>query len=330
MALPRFAIRPLIPLQIHISVNSGHHPSYQALFLRILGGEPSTGPIRGRRFWRLVRASRVFFATIDADYAGFISVALLRALQGKPTTGLFLRPLQCFRTERPFVYAAKRRVFRWLRRVPGLRILSIIPYDLHPELREVSHDWIHDPQLWDLWLDGPPVLPDTALSRQVAAKRQGRTVMIFIGSANRIKGFSCFVEVAQRAPETLLVVAGRIAPEYQDEAQQLRANGMIVEDRYVTDDEILSLYKVADYAWCRYAPDYDQASGVFGRAAQTNAVPIVRDGSLLERLARSLGVRYSTADALKEDLNRSITPEWQKTHECIAKECIERLRRYSL
>lgn len=273
--------RPLI----HISVTDGHHPSYQALFVRLLGGEPSTGPIRGRRFWRLACAPGVFFATIDADYGAFALIALLRALQRKPTTGLFLRPLQCFRTDRPVVYRLKRLVFRWLCRLPRLRILSIIPHDLHPELREVSHDWIHDPQLWDLWVDGPPKLPDTELSERVEAARNGRKVIIFIGAANRIKGFDELIEWARRDHATLLVVvAGKVTEPYQAAAEELRGLGMLVEDRYVTDAEILSLYKVADLAWCRYSVDYDQASGVFGRALQTGVTPVVREGSVLEAM----------------------------------------------
>jgi hypothetical protein len=272
-------------LIIHISVSDGHHSSYRDVFMQLLGGEPSTGPIRGRTFWRLVRARSVLFATIDTDYAGFIAVALIRAALLKPTTGLFLRPLQCFRSERPIVYPIKRRMFRWLCHLPRLRLFSIIPHDIYPELREVSHDWIHDPQMWDLWLDGQPNLPETNLSRLVEIERGDRKVMIFIGAANRMKGFPELVETAKREVEKLLiVVAGRVQPEFQAAVDDLRNMGMIVEDRYVSNDEILSLYRVANYAWCRYTPAYDQGSGVFGRAFQTGVAPLMREGSFIEKL----------------------------------------------
>lgn len=269
---------------VHICVGTGHQPSYQAVFVRLLDGRPSTGRLRGSVFQRLVRAEQVFFCTIDTDYPAFIVIALLRALRGRRTTGLFLRPMQCFRTERPFVYATKRWVFRALRHLPGLRLLSIIPFEVEPRLAQVCHDWIHDPQLWDLWLDGPPELPDTALSRRVAAAANGRDVIIFIGAGNRIKGFDGFAaEALERRESVLSVMAGRVAPDFAAEAQRLSAAGMVVENRFVTDDEILSLYKVADLAWCRYTPDYDQASGIFGRAVQTGVIPIVREGSVVAR-----------------------------------------------
>lgn len=240
----------------------------------------------------------MFFATIDDDYAGFIAVAILRAIQRKPTTGLFLRPLQCFRTERPIIYPMKRRAFRWLCKLPRLRLLSIIPHDIRPELAEVSNDWIHDPQMWDLWLDGPPILPDTDLSQQVDAARNGRKVMIFIGGANLRKGFDGFVARAEaEAANILFVSAGRISPDCAHLAAKLRKLGMIVEDRFVTDDEILSLYKVADYAWCCYAPDYDQASGVFGRALQTGVEPVVRKESVLADVVVSMQCQYSRVES---------------------------------
>lgn len=270
---------------IHISVSDGHHPSYLQLFVRLLDGEPSVGAIQGSRFWKLVSARRVLFATVDTDYIGFIAVALIRAALLKPTVGLLLRPLQCFRTERAIVYPLKRRVFRWLCQIHKIRMLSIIPHDLHPELSEISSGWIHDPQMWDLWVNGPPELPETDLSRRVCKKRGDRKVMIFVGAASSNKGFAELLLRAKRdVGTTLIVVAGSVPPKFQAAADELRDMGMIVEDRYVSDDEILSLYSVADFAWCRYAPSYDQASGIFGRAFQTGVEPIVREGSFIEKV----------------------------------------------
>ena len=291
---------------VHINAAGGHRQSYQSLFLKLLDGEASTGVIRGPRFWRLVRAPKVLFATIDDDYLGFIAVALIRALLNKPTTGLFIRAMQCFRTERPIVYPLKRAVFRSLRRLSSLRILSIIPHDIRPELAEVTYDWIHDPQMWDLWVDGPPMLPDTDLSRRVQTERGTRKVIIFVGRANRNKGFPELVETARReSGGMLVVVAGCVARDFKREADILKVMGMIVEDRYVSDDEILSLYKVADQAWCRYAPEYDQASGVFGRAVQTGVEPIVNDGSVLQGILKAFIKSYTSISHAKTTNSRS-------------------------
>jgi hypothetical protein len=272
---------------VHISATDGHHPSYQALFVRTLDGKPSTGKIFSPCFLSLLFAERLFFCTIDNDLIGFLSVSLLRVFFNRPTVGLFIRPLVCFSSKKPFLYRFMRLFFQILRSIPLLRILSIIPYELEPRLALITHDWIYDPQLWDLWVDGQPSLPDTSLSRIIQSKRLGRDVIAYIGRANDIKGFPEFVNLATlNYQKFLFVFAGQIPSQYLSLSVYLRSLGMVVEGRYVSESEVLSIYKVSDYAWCRYSPAYDQASGVFGRAVQTGVQPLLREGSLIEKIYR--------------------------------------------
>ena len=282
---------------VHITHTGGHHESYQQLFLRLLPrASASTGAIWGERFWHLVRAERVLFATLDDDVLGFVAVALTRALQGRPTVAIFLRSLQCFSQQKRVLYAAKRYLFTLLRRLPRLKLLTIVPHDLHPELKQVSHDWIHDPQLWDLWLDGPPSLPETTLSQRVAHARRGRKVLLFIGLVNREKGFEAFLSLARELSDTTMpVLAGRLSGDLAEADDAVRALGGLVEDRYLADEELLSLYGVADVVWCEYAPEYDLPSGIFGRAVQLGALARVRPGSLLERIATRYRLPHVTA-----------------------------------
>jgi N-acetyl-beta-hexosaminidase len=64
---------------------------------------------------------------------------------------------------------------------------------------------------------------------------------------------------------------------------------MIVEDRRISDEELISLYGVADYVWCRYSQSSSSmSSGVFGRAVQLGKTAVVSTGSYLDRLARLL------------------------------------------
>lgn len=315
-------------LIIQVTEPNGHRRSYGELLARLLAGTLLISPIRGRCFWQLVRARRVFFATIDDDYAGFIIVAIVRAILRKPTCGLFLRTLECFRQERSIVYPLKRKVFRLLRRLPKLCVLSIVPYEVRPEFREVTNNWVYDPQLWDLWTNSaPPSLPSTQLSNQVQKARGGRSVIIYIGSANRSKGFPELFDLIQKAySKYLVVVAGKVAGEFSKEAKALIDLGMIVVDRWVTDDEILSLYTVADYAWCRYAPNYDQSSGVFGRAFQTNVVPVVREGSILEKMAQLIQVPFITLEKLEGNVTGIKSESSQLQKERIVFDSLSRLR----
>ena len=39
----------------------------------------------------------------------------------------------------------------------------------------------------------------------------------------------------------------------------------------------------SQFIWCCYSPEYDQASGVFGRAVQYGCIPIVREHSVIHK-----------------------------------------------
>ena len=297
---------------VHANSDNGHRASYKNIFADLLGYKTSIGSMRGKNALRLISAKHLILATIDDDYFGFIFIALIRTILLRKTTGIFVRSLQCFRIDRPVVYTLKRWLFCLLRRLPALKLLSILPYEVRPELAKVTRDWIYDPQLWDLWINGQPMLlPHTSLSSRVASVSEGKSIVIFIGTASKLKGFHELAKIARFFSNRLLVVvAGQVDLECSEDARSLSELGMIIEDRYVSDDEILSLYAIADYAWCCYAESYDQASGVFGRAVQTGIVPIIRLGSVLEKLATQLMVNFVVPeDLMKCSRNQSsITP----------------------
>lgn len=305
--VPRWYAK-IVSSVVHVNSVAGHRGSYSDLFSGLLGLEASTGAIRGQKFRELIAARYVLFATLDDDYAGFALVAFLRALFGRPTSGLFLRPMQCFRRERPVIYFAKRMLFRILRRLPRAKILSIVPFDIEPRLREVCSDWIYDPQLWDHYVTGRlDTAAETPLSRKVRGKADGRPILVFLGSVRKIKGFRILSETIARTEgfhaACLVVVAGKVDEDCRADADMLVAAGAIVEDRFVTDDEIDSLYRASTHVWCCYDPSYDQASGIFGRAVQFGKVAVVRSGSILDALSRpplSLGpvLRMTQGDSL--------------------------------
>ena len=129
-------------------------------------------------------------------------------------------------------------------------------------------------------------------------------MLIFIGKGSRLKSFGELANFAEVNKEKLYVVAaGKVMPECAAAAEKLRALGMVVENRFISDEELLSLYGVADYAWCFYAPDYDQSSGIFGRAIQLGVKPVIRAGSVIAKIVDALeieGVKLETEDLSKK------------------------------
>jgi hypothetical protein len=118
-------------------------------------------------------------------------------------------------------------------------------------------------------------------------------VIIALGGQSLGKGFDWLADLwASRAElrEThLAVVAGPVAPESQANVDRLRRSGAMVVDRRLSPEELRSLYGVSTLVWAAYHPDYDQASGVAGRAFQFGVPVVVREGSLIARVMRDLG-----------------------------------------
>jgi hypothetical protein len=88
----------------------------------------------------------------------------------------------------------------------------------------------------------------------------------------------------------LVVAAGAAPPDAREAARVFVEAGGLLIDRKLEDAEIESLYTVSSVIWACYAPDYDQASGIFGRALQLGVPVIVRRGSVIERFSSGLTV----------------------------------------
>lgn len=271
---------------VHVTNVSGHRGEYQDLFGRIFGLSASAGKAGGAA---MIAAKRLFFATLDDDLAGFAKVALLRAIRGRRTLGLYLRPQSCLGgTARARI---KRLAMRALCAMPGVSVLSIIPFDFMPGISAVCTDWGHDPQLWDQ-ID-VATSPDPATMAQIDGLAAGRPVLAFLGRASRIKGLPKLAAILAAQPDLAkqiaVVVAGSVDADCKADAAQLVALGATIWDRRISDAELAALYQTADLVWANYDASYDQASGIFGRAVQRGRPVVIREGAMLDRYAKLLG-----------------------------------------
>ena len=176
-----------------------------------------------------------------------------------------------------------------------MSVLTLIPFHLAPGMEAIASGWIYDPQLWDLSPSTVACVPSTALSETISRRAEGRSVIISLGDrpASRV----LIVSQRSRPPSrnaSLFVAAGRVDETLGAEAAAFTAGGGLLVDRILGDDEMLSLYGVATWVWACYAPDYDQSSGIFGRAVQTGAPALVRRGALLEKLGDAIGHTVSS------------------------------------
>lgn len=265
----------------HINHLGGHHGSYAEILGRWCGLAVSIGRVDRSRFGRLLRAEKLMFGTLDDDVRGFILVALARAMLGRRTAGIFMRPQSCFFPgARGWI---KRQLFRALRRVSRVTILSLLPFEAAPELRLVATRAVHDPQLWDILDEDDPV--DAVLLDEIMTAAAGRPVLSFLGTVNEGKGFGQLAAIVAADPtltqKLCVVIAGRVQQDSAAGAAAVAKAGGIVWDRRISDAELAALYRASSGVWACYHPDYDQASGIFGRSVQRGRRPVIRDGAVI-------------------------------------------------
>lgn len=233
------------------------------------------------------------FPMLDDDIALFFRTAVVNAFQGRQTVGLFFRPGECFLTGR-MKHRIKHGVFRVLKHVPRTQLLTIMPFSVDPRFAQVAHGWIDDVQFWDLDLLGDESGAEgMAIAQGIRARAQGRQVVVAVGTQNRLKGFDLFSRMLEGEPRLaarfLFVSGGRVAEDCRGAARAFNDAGGYLIDRFISEAELLGLYHAADIVWSCYAPDYNQASGIFGRAVQLGKPTLLRRGSYLEPLAVELG-----------------------------------------
>lgn len=277
---------------VHVFNEAGHRASYRDFLSERLDLATATGQINAAMARRLVAADQLLFATVSKRTAfKAVLIALIRALMGKRTSAICMGGDWFRDPQRPARSAMTRLLFRFLDATGRFRIFAIIPYELMPELSHTTTDWILDLCLWDLPVhESRNCSPQTALSKLAIETAAGRSIVVFLGRATPRKGYSELASLARSIDSDVLIVSvGLVSEECRSDADALRALGMLVEDRRVSEEELISLYRCADYVWCCYdESSSSMSSGVFGRAVQLGRPAVVPADSYLDRLARLL------------------------------------------
>ena len=267
----------------------GHHGQYNAMLKRLFRMRPT-----GFSLGVVIDPAPVLYPQIEAAPFQFAMAAVLRGMLGRRTVGFLLRPLPALKGKNPRLIL--KRIALWLlRRIAGVQVLTIIPFAIEPQLDCIAAGWIHDLQNWDLQLEhrtAPPAA-DGALSREITDRAGGRPVCCAIGRQEIAKGFDRFAGIygddEALRDQVLFAFGGSVAPELKALAGAFAAQGGFALDRFVSDAELLELYAAADLIWCVYAPDYDQASGVLGRAMQLGIPVAARRGSVIAAICANEG-----------------------------------------
>lgn len=276
---------------ILIAANSfeGHRREYISLFKRIITSAGAEVEVRSLRWTDASRKPVIFSLMLEENTSKFFLIALARAVAGRRSVALMFRPGEAIEA-RSLKHWIKRAGLKLLLRFRSVHILTILPFALRPEFKGIARDWIYDPQLWDL--SEHKEASSTEMSRELRTQANGRRLLVALGAQNSGKGFDYLAEIWAANPQLRerfhFAACGKVAAGSAKAAASFIAHGGQLVDRFLEDDEVLSAYACADVVWSCYSPEYDQASGIFGRAVQTGVPAVVREGAYLVPLAETL------------------------------------------
>lgn len=281
-----------VELVIFDVFRDGHRRDYFRVLRRVLGGVVASGPLL-QRLPVLLSARKLVCSTCDDYLSGFFLLSICRALLGRPTVGLSIRTETIFQRS-GYAQQVKRVMLKFLKFVPKVNVITFMPHWAEPRLAAYTGDWMYDPQYWDLpWLSAPPLGALATVLAEVRKLAGRRPVVASLGHQRRVKGVEYFMELYEHAEmreRFCFVCIGPIWDVDRTLVARFQKAGGVFVDRQLRDDEILPIYALADVVWACYRPDYDQSSGIFGRAIQLGKPTIVRTQSYLAVLQAGLGM----------------------------------------
>jgi hypothetical protein len=285
-----------LPVITYIAVRGdGHFDDYDRLFAAVAGELGVSMRFLPRSSSVVQRRGTWFYSMFDTsaiETARALLAAGLRSLTGQKTIGLLFRPGDCF-IKRSFKSSVRRTLFRMVARLRNVSVLIVVPFAIAPEISSVASNWIYDPQLWDLQYLGVPELQnEQPLQAQIRGQADNRLILVALGMQYREKGFEYLVDLWVSSPELrashLFVACGRVLGDSKAAAKRFQEAGGVLLDRRIEDAELFALYGIADLVWSCYAPDYNQSSGIHGRAVQLGVPVVVRKGSYIDALSETL------------------------------------------
>jgi hypothetical protein len=268
----------------------GHREAYLNFLLNLF---PSK---RVNRIDALFSKQPILFMMIEESFFFYFLTAVMRAILGKRTVGLLFRPKPAAEGK-SLRLRIKRLMLQFLKSISSIQTISIVPFNINPEFNNIADSWIYDFQLWDLEdseLDKFVKYQTDSLDKTINNPlNKSHPVITAIGKQDKNKGFDKFIKSATlNAGKAEYVFGGKVHESQKKLINKFVAIGGVCNDRLVSDDEILQLYSISSAVWCVYSSEYDQASGILGRAVQLDIPVIVRENSMMHKFCQIESISF--------------------------------------
>ncbi|WP_282175219.1 hypothetical protein [Vibrio diabolicus] len=274
--------------EIYTKNYRGHRQSYVDTFKRIFSCEERRSHLFNRK--------PLLFLMVEDGILEYFYVSLLRSILGRKTGGLVFCSYKLTKKSR-LQDRIKYSILRFLNVVPNVHNISIVPNYVSNEMSSLCSHWIYDPQFWDSF----EIIKTQKINKYFTANKS--LIISSLGEQSERKGTIEFLELCNSYKDKYnFISAGKLDSNSSKKLSALELSDRFISiDRFITDEELEDLYCESDVIWCCYRPEYDQASGIFGRAIQVDKPVIVRSGSCLHKIAVKENLSYLTLEQLRAE-----------------------------
>lgn len=274
-------------LGLYSGTLNGHRKSYLEFALKNFTSQ------RVNPYELFTSKDPVLFLMVEDSFLLYFLVSIFRSLVGRLTAGLLFRPIPVVENTSIRLKIKKFALFI-LKKMPKVKTLLIVPESTHPEFPSICDGWIYDFQFWDLQEKNYQTFQELRnrekidpICATIDSARNNRKVLCALGGQDRIKGFdtfaSTYINNKDMQKQFLFGFGGKVKG-FNELAVSFEKQGGFSENRFVSDNDLTALYASSDLVWTLYAEDYDQASGIFGRAVQFGIPVVVRENSLIHKI----------------------------------------------
>jgi hypothetical protein len=266
---------------------SGHREDYINFTKSNLGGNRTT------LIYGFLNSKPLLFLMIEECFMLYCIIAFIRALLGFKTIGFVFRAKKCIASKQ-INHKIKVILLKYFKKFQNISSISIVPFYTCEGIAEICDDWLYDFQFWDMGFLEKNIQKTIVDSNVEYIKgiAKGRKVICAIGKQDQNKGFDVFSSLyilnKHLQEEYLFVSGGVINGILTSQIEKFISAGALVINERITNEMLIALYKSADLIWVCYSPNYDQSSGVLGRAIQYKLPVIVRTNSVVENIVDNL------------------------------------------
>jgi hypothetical protein len=269
---------------------SGHRKEYIEFCNLKLNGT------RINKRWHFFCKEPLLFLMVEECFILYLFISLVRSSAGLKTSGLLFRGKECVTSDSRKM-KLKFFLLKILKIFSLIRTISIVPFNLYPDLEKICSGWIYDFQFVDRDYFESKTKKEE-VDRYISIildKAKGKKIISTLGRQDTDKGFEYFTnlhsEYLTGNSELFFISAGKIDPLLKDFEDKLLGDNVMIFNDFISNSLMLALYIISDYIWIYYSPGYDQSSGILGRAFQFNKKVIVRQGSVVDQISEMLGMK---------------------------------------